>query len=284
MKPEEVSVVTEGKDEKQLQTNNEPKMTKKISDYREGDNYKGKKIKRLYFCNSQKKYIIIKTTDNIVRVCGASPENITHQLAECKYLTESIKSKKAKEWYDYQRATAINAYLIGKEDESKIILKELTNKLQQRQIIKKKILYIGVFLSITIGMLLISIGFSSWYTAFRYTKYIKIATFGAIGGFISLNIKLKDMKFEISESTISYIIVSIYKVVFAMLTAIISYFLIESDLILSSIKNSSTNYLYLVYTIATLAGFSESLLPNIFKNIEGSATGLEEEAQEESRS
>lgn len=257
----------------------EIKQTKKISDYREGDKYKGKRIKRLYFCNSEKKYMIIKTEDNIVRVCGASPENITHQLAECKYLTESIKSKKTKEWYDYQRATAINAYLMEKEEESIIILNELINKLHQRQIINKKLSYIGIFLCITIGMLLVSMGLSVFWVTFPYTKYIKIATFGAIGGFISLNIKLKDMKFEVSESTISYIIVSVYKVVFAMLTASISYFLIEADLILSSIKSSSGNYLYLVYTIATLSGFSESLLPNIFKNIEGN--NFESEKKEE---
>lgn len=280
MEQEKMNVEQTKKNQTQLSNNNEIKTTKKISDYREGDKYKGKKIKRLYFCNSQKRYIIIKTEDDIVRVCGASPENIAHQLAECKYLTESVRGKKVKEWYDYQRATAINAYLMDKEDESKIILNELINKLQQRQIINKKISYIGIFLSITVGMLLISMGLSICYAEFPYTKYIKIAAFGAIGGFISLNIKLKDMKFEISESTISYIIVSIYKVVFAMLSAIISYFLIESDLILSSIKNSSTNHLYLVYTIATIAGFSESLLPNMFKNVEGNTLDLDEREKE----
>ena len=59
-----------------------------------------------------------------------------------------------------------------------------------------------------------------------------------------------------------------YKLVFAMISSIISYFFIESELILSVIKNNNTNSLYLIYTIATLAGFSESLLPNMFKNIE----------------
>lgn len=257
-------------------TNKKSVQTKKISNYREGDKYKNKIIKRLYFSNSEKKFMIFKTEDDIVRACGANFEHITHQLAESKYLTEQVKDKKAKEWYDYQRATAMNTYLIGQQEKSKDILRDLIYKLQQRQIVQKKIWYIGIFLGITIIMFLVSIIFSSFGMNFYYTKYIKIATFGAIGGFISLNIKLSDMKFEVSESTWSYIIVSIYKVVFSMLTAIISYFLIESDIILSVLKNDSTDNMYLVYTVATLAGFSESLLPNIFKSIEGNATTLEE--------
>ena len=116
------------------------------------------------------------------------------------------------------------------------------------------------------------IGLSIWggYIPFieKYIKYIKISTFGSFGGYVALNVKLKDVKFEVSESTLSYIIVSLYKLVFAMISSIISYFLIESDMILSVLKNNSSDNLYLIYAIATVAGFSESLLPNIFKNLE----------------
>ena len=200
-------------------------------------------------------------------VFGGAPIEIEHLLAECKYLTSSLKfsSRSSIEIFDYQRAVAINSYLLGEIDTSKKILLSLLNKLHERKILTKKLWYIGIFLIVTIFMIFLSI----YLEHFKYVSFLKIATFGSIGGFISLNLKLQKVKFEVSESTLSYIFVSIYKVVFCMLTSIISYFLIKSDLILGVVQANS-NSDFFIYAIATLAGFSESLLPNIFKSIESS--------------
>ena len=88
--------------------------------------------------------------------------------------------------------------------------------------------------------------------------------FGAFGGFISLNTRLEKIEFRLYEGTLSYILVSIFKLSFSCVSSIIVYFLIESDLILSTFKNSPG----IIYIAATLAGFSESLLPNIFSGLE----------------
>ena len=200
-----------------------------------------------------------------IHAFGVDLSLIEDLLAECKYLTETlIITKKEREMFDYQRAIAINSFLLGQEKNSRKILDELKEKLQKRKILIKKLWYIGIFLVITIAMIVGSLILEQW----KSCKYTRIATFGAIGGFISLNIRLKEIKFEISDSTLSYIIVSLYKVIFSMLASIIVYFLIESDIILGILKEETTNQMYFLYVVSTMAGFSESLLPNIFKGIE----------------
>lgn len=256
--------------EEAIKEDNTNKKVKKMTDYKIGGYIYDHKIKKIYFANNEKNFIILKLEDNDeVIVFGETPKEIVHLLAECNYLTKNfVKNKKRKEMFEYQRAVAINTYLIGEEEKSKEILDKLLNKLQEKIVLSKKLSYIGVYLIIIIIMIFLCIFGDRVEYLIKYMKYIKIATFGSFGGFIALNVKLNDIKFDISESTISYITVSIYKLVFAMISSIISYFFIESELILSVIKNNNTNSLYLIYTIATLAGFSESLLPNMFKNIE----------------
>lgn len=240
----------------------------KITEYRVGMKISNYTIEKIYFVNEQNNFLIIKSKeDGELKVFGPNPKNITYLLSECNYLTDMIRSKENKNMSDYQRAAAINAYLVGDEDNSKQILKKLQKKLEEKIVIRKKLIYIGVYLFVTLMMVLIS-----YFTrGFSYSKYIRIATFGAFGGYIALNVKLNDVKFEVSENNISYIIVSIYKLVFAMVSAILSYFVIESNLILGVLRDSNKSNIYLIYTIAALAGFSESLLPNLFKNMEKDA-------------
>lgn len=252
-----------------MNNNFRQKQTKSILEYKSGEIIYGLKIKNIYFANKDREFIILKAEeDKNIHVFGGNLSEIDDLLSECKYLTESLKTtEKENEMFDYQRAIAINTFLLGEKQKSKKILMDLREKLQQRKILFKKLWYIGIFLLVTVIMIFCSLFIKGWV----YTKFIRVATFGAIGGFISLNIRLKEVQFEISDSTISYIFVSIYKVIFSMLASIIVFFLIESDFILGFIKAESSNQLYFIYVISTLAGFSESLLPNIFKSIEEKA-------------
>lgn len=266
---EDVKSIENFKNNSDLDVKKTEKKRKKMTDYRVGGYIYNYKIKKVYFADNDRKFIILKLEDNDeVTVFGETPKKIVHLLAECNYLTKNfVKNKKNKEMLEYQRAVAINTYLIGEEEKSKEILDKLLNKLQEKIVLRKKLSYIGVYLIIIIIMIGVCATGGFIQQLEQYMKYVKIATFGSFGGFIALNVKLKDIKFDISESTLSYIMVSLYKLVFSMISSIISYFFIESELILSAIKNNS-NSIYLIYTIATLAGFSESLLPSIFKNLE----------------
>lgn len=251
---------------------NKEKKQLGVMDYKVGMSIYGVKIKKIYFANKTNAFIIIKSEkDNNIHVFGGDLSKIENMIAECKYLVESLRvAGKDREMFDYQRAIAINTFLLGQEENSKKILENLIENLKKRKILYKKLWYIGIFFLATIIMM----GCSLAYKDTEYGKYLKIAMFGSIGGFISLNIRLKKIKFDISDSTISYIVVSLYKVMFSMLTSIIVYFLIEGDFILGIAKNETSNQMYFLYIVSTLAGFSESLLPNIFKGIEEKTRNL----------
>lgn len=250
---------------------NEVKKREHMYDYRVGEKIFGDTIKKVYFSNDIKKYIIIQNELGEIKVYGSElPQNITPMLAQCSFFSEFVvKNEKMKKRINYEKALGINEALLGNIDKSEKILSEAIEKIKQSEVVKKKVAYIGTYLLITVIMVLITLILSTFeFEDESYFNFIKIAMFGSLGGFISLNVRLKKIEFEIFENMWSYILVSVYKLAFAMVSSIISFFLIESELLFSVLKNGGDNYRYLAYVVATLAGFSESLLPNIFSNFE----------------
>lgn len=249
----------------------EVKKREHVYEYRPGDTIQGDTIEKVYFANDDKKYIIIKNTQREIKFYGMElPQNIAPLLAQCGSLIEFVDaSEKLRNRVDYEKALAINEALLGNVEKSEIILFETINKIKQSEIVKKKVVYVGTYLAITVAMVLLTLILPVFdFEDKSYLHFVKIAMFGSLGGFISLNFRLEEIEFEIFENTKNYFLVSIYKLAFAMVSSIISYFLIESDLILSVFKNGSENYIYVEYMVAALAGFSERLLPNIFSSFE----------------
>lgn len=246
---------------------NKKRKIEKLSEYKKGMKIAGVTIEKIYFSNNELEFIIIKgKEDGEIHVFGGNTSKIDHLLAETKFFLSNFKlNEKDKEMFNYQRVIAINACLVGEIETSKEILEKLLKKLFERKVVSKKIWYIGVFFLMMVTMIVLSI---QPFLFTNYKLYFKIATFGAVGGFISLNLKLNKVEFQLSEGTVSYVVVSLYKAVFSMLTSVVCYFLIESNLIFGALNSSNANNYFFIYSISALAGFSESLLPNIFNHIE----------------
>lgn len=250
---------------------NEVKKIEHMYEYKVGDTIRGDRIVKIYFANDEKKYIIIGNVQGEIKVYGeALPQQVAPLLAHCNSLVDFVVTEeKLKKRVAYEKALAINEALLGNIGKSEEILHETIEKIKQSEVVRKKIVYIGTYLAITTIMVVATLILSTFeFEDESYLHFVKIAMFGSLGGFISLNVRLKKIEFEIFENIWHYFLVSLYKLAFAMVSSIISYFLIESDLILSAFKNGSENYIYLEYMVATLAGFSESLLPNIFSSFE----------------
>lgn len=235
------------------------------SDYCAGMEVKGNIISKVYFFSDEKEYLIFKNIKEEIKFFSkVQVGGITTQMAECNFLMELLHGEQNKEWVNHQKAVALNEYFLDNEEKSIEVLNKTIEVIKRKEATRKKIFYIGTYLAITMIMLILSLFFSE----FKYLEYLRIATFGAFGGFISLNTRLKKVEFDISETDFSYIVVSIYRMAFACISSIISFFLIESDMIFTVFKNSVADYRCLVYIVAAIAGFSESLLPNIFSGIE----------------
>ena len=241
----------------------EEKKKKKFSDILLNKSINGKEIKKNI--TTIKRSIIYQNESEEVAYYGEMHvSEITPYLGECNFLRDMAHGKRIKKWVDYQKASALNEFFLGKSDKSIEILSKCMEVVKQKEISRKKMVYIGVYLGITIFLLLVWLIMKIKFPEIVYIKYVSIALFGALGGFISLNYRLDKVNFCISEGTLSYIVVSVYKMVFACISGIIFYLLIQSDIILSAVKHSDG----VAYIVATIAGFSERLLPNIFAKIE----------------
>lgn len=240
--------------------------------YKVGGNCNGDKIDKIYFQNRDKKYIIFKS-QGVIKVKGSQfLSGIEEFISEIKFLTDDLKEGREKEKIFHQMAIAYNAYLSEEKDRSRQILENIIINLKSKQIVHKKICYIGVFLGFVLLMSCISLFLALFLKNYQHLKEIfYVGAFGSIGGFISLNLKLNKVEFDISESYWSYIFISIYKSIYSILAGIICYFLIKSNLFLGAINNSSPESRYFIYSISALAGFSETLLPNILNKLENAS-------------
>lgn len=241
-----------------------------------GEKFKGHRVKQIYYFDNDKDFIIFKNENNqVIFFAQKQISNISALIGQCNLMREIACSEDSKRWIDAQKAAALNEYFCDNEKKSKEILQECIAVSEKKEVARKKLFYIGTYLSIVL-LLLIALLFVS-FKGFNedILKILKLIMFGAFGGFISLNSRLEKIEFNLNEGTLSYILVSIYKIAFSCVSSIIVYFLIDSDMILSPLKEVHG----ITYIAATLAGFSESLLPNIFCGIEKDIITKERERQ-----
>lgn len=243
----------------------EKESKKRLDNIKEGEEFKGSVVKKKYFYDNNKQFIIFENEKEDVVFFGSKPiTNISSIWGQCNLMKELTHSKKFKKWINMQKAWALNEFFLDNEEKSKEVLLECIETAKHKEKARKKLIYIGMYLGMVVFLLLCLLMVRYFDPGWQYIKYLNIMVFGSFGGFISLNTRLEKIEFSLYERTWSYILVSIYKITFACISSIIVYFLIESDMVLSALKDSQG----IIYIAAVLAGFSESLLPNIFSGIE----------------
>lgn len=237
----------------------------RLDNVKVGDIFKGHIVKKKFYYDNEKGFFIFgNEKDEVIFFSQKQVTEISQLLGRCNLMRDMVHSRKMKSWIDAQKASALNEFFCEHKEKSEEILKECIEMAEKRELARKKMIYIGTYLGVTMIFLLLILLSNRFNINKTTIKYLYICMFGAFGGFISLNTRLEKIEFRLYEGTLSYILVSIFKLAFSCLSSIVVYFLIESDLILSAFKNSPG----IIYIAAALAGFSESLLPNIFSGLE----------------
>jgi hypothetical protein len=96
---------------------------------------------------------------------------------------------------------------------------------------------------------------------------IYVAAGGSVGGFFSISIGIKKIVKEKNVTKWLYYLYGAERVTISILAAGISYFAIQVDLIFGLTKNLSNPIIGFIF-FSILAGFSETLVPNILTKIE----------------
>lgn len=107
---------------------------------------------------------------------------------------------------------------------------------------------------------------------FQTLKEVKlftyVATAGSIGGFISISRRLKDTVFERSIGNWVFYMYAFERICVAVFASMIVLFIIKSNLAFGALTDIKENSTYLFVIIGVLAGFSETLIPNLLYKLE----------------
>ena len=96
---------------------------------------------------------------------------------------------------------------------------------------------------------------------------IFVAAGGSVGGFFSISIGINKIVSEKDVTKWLYFLYGAERIIISILAAGISYFAIQADLIFGLTKNLSNPIIVFIF-FSILAGFSETLVPNILTKIE----------------
>ena len=131
---------------------------------------------------------------------------------------------------------------------------------------------LGSIILIAILTLIVSIVYFNRYTHFvsnniEFFKMMAAATFAGYGGFISISLKLDDIKFDKQISLWHIMASAAQRILFSSLFGVFTYILISSELLFGFAVNSKIP-IYGILTICFVAGFSEKMVPGIISKLE----------------
>ncbi len=166
-----------------------------------------------------------------------------------------------------QLARALGLCGYGDVQAAKAILKKTEKKLLNLIIITGRLHYllscmILVLFNISASLLLASLG--SIQERFSFVFYV--ATCGSLGGFLSVSLNLNRLNIDPDAPWHLNAISGASRILIAMIGAIFAYFLFKADIILGIISRSETEFA--VLALSLVAGFSETLVPNILRKVE----------------
>ncbi|WP_270466120.1 MULTISPECIES: hypothetical protein [Fusobacterium] len=224
--------------------------------YRKGDKFQdGSFLKRKYFFDNEKEYIIYLNSEDEVKYKTNLSSNSIHKLENLPLIIGEInnlypflkKDLNLKLAYIYKLGL-LNEIEVGNKE-----VKELLKIIEARKKIIKQFSYLLIPL---IGLLF------SFLFEIKFKREL-VFTFASIGCFISISTNINDIEFNTEEMVKSYFIFALFRYIHSLFSAILLVFLYKSNII--NIKLNGTSEEKFIILLATLGGFSAKLIPNIFE-------------------
>lgn len=248
-------------------------MEENFINFKPGDELSGEIIRTIY-CSSNN-YIVYATKKNknaiYYKANSLEPKSLSQInsiLVEINGLSKRIKKSQR---YNSEIAHAYAECFEKNQSAAINILENLKILMNKDFIHQAKINYILCNLILIVLNTLISLSLyytKSFVSYGPFIEYFTIATFGSYGGFLSTIFKINNLNFEEEGNKNLLFYLAISRVFISMVSSIIIYVLIKSNLLLC-IFNKEGN-VYVFYMFAIVAGFSESFIPDILKKIQNS--------------
>lgn len=134
------------------------------------------------------------------------------------------------------------------------------------RIIQNKLFYLITCIVFISGNITVALLLNRFFPDEKITFLSKIATFGSFGGFLSISFQIKKLQIDAYENHLVQICTGFTRVFIAMISSLIVFAIIKSNLIMDFLNDSDNSYVF--YALACVSGFSEYFVPNILKTIE----------------
>lgn len=225
------------------------------------------KIIRIY---EKTESYVIYLTDNKILCHDELEDSSTYsrKLSEISSKMAIIKIIKSEQDIDLINSLMSEAWkecFKDKANNAREILDSLINKI----LVRGKIKYI-ISAAITFLIFLIVGCFLMNYFSFSFklekVKIIGLITAGALGGMISILIKLKDIYPDPSSNIIN-IISGLSRILISSSSAMVFYLAYKAHIILSLFKDSPDNEIYYLFFCSFIFGFAEKFIPEIANDV-----------------
>ncbi|MBN1183868.1 MAG: hypothetical protein JXB49_16365 [Bacteroidales bacterium] len=246
------------------------KPQKPYHQYSEGQIFAGDKIVQIF--SAHEDFLIYRTKgdqcvtfyyDDSNQVYRKNIDLLSHKIS---LLKSCICSKNEHKRYNYQIAHFYKDCLLGNIESANITVERIIKDVHRFKSNVARLLFLLSCFGVVIIILILSIIQDKFIMNDYFNPYLKIMLFGSMGGFISVSFSLKKLSLDTSFYNWSHSVYGISRILIASMCAIIIYVLIKSGVFLSQYNSEDNMFVY--YIFAVIAGFSETFLPNILRNIE----------------
>lgn len=253
----------------------EEEITKLPSSYKKNDNIGGNIIKKVYFFNNELDFIIFLNNNQEVKY-RLGKKKISHCLNELENLSlvdGELMSLPSffKEDFNLKMAHIYKLALNNKSNNAQKEINILYESIVERKKILKKFVYLITPISLSI-LLYLPFSIANYFeenitlsSLKLIMEYKSIFIFAGIGNFLSTSKNIQNIVFDSAEMKKSYFIFAFFKYLTSLFSAILLVFLYNSNIV--NIKIEGTSEEYVIRLLATLGGFSENIVPNIFEKI-----------------
>lgn len=165
-------------------------------------------------------------------------------------------------------ANAVDGNLEQSEDQLENLKLEIDS--QYKNQFRNRLRYLGTVLTFVIGCIVLSVLTynCNWFTDMPINRHlIFTVAAGAIGGFISVSRRIRQMVFEKDVDWYLYVFYGFERAIISIFGAIIIYFTIKSNFTFG-VVNDLDNPIFGIMVFAFIAGFSETLIPNLLIKLE----------------
>jgi hypothetical protein len=229
----------------------------------------GRKIKFIH-AKVLGKYIIYETTERQVLIAGDSVSlannsrlnKLLTQIADLTTHTPSLKEK-----YNSSSAHAMKIFLDGDADASHELLRDVYKDMTRYLMRRAKVAYqagaaLLMLLSLIVFLIAYRLGISNQLVA----RLFYATVFSSMGGFLSVALSAGKLKIDLQNNLGINALYGSLRILMAMISGVIVYFLIEERIVLAFLKDTSDINGFIIASF--ISGFSEKLIPNLMNHIE----------------